>query len=52
MVHLYNGVILSCLKNDIMKFTGKWLDQQQQQQQQQQQILSEVTQTQKDKYDI
>jgi hypothetical protein len=35
-----------------MKFTGKWLDQQQQQQQQQQQILSEITPTQKDKYDI
>jgi hypothetical protein len=25
MLPLHNGVLLSCLKNDIMKFVGKWI---------------------------
>ena len=43
LVHLYNGVLHSRKKNnDILKFVGKWMDLEN--------ILSEVTQTQKDKY--
>lgn len=34
VVQLHNEILFSCLKTDIMKFTGKW-------------ILNEVTQTQK-----
>lgn len=26
VVHLLNGVLLSCLKNNIMKLAGKWLE--------------------------
>ena len=41
VVHLHNAVLLSYLKNDIMKFTGKWMELEKD-------ILNEVTQTQKD----
>lgn len=37
VVSLYKGVLLSCLKNKIMKFTGKWMKLGQT-------IMSEVTQ--------
>ena len=40
VVHLYNGIILSYLKNEFMKFLGKWMDLEGI-------ILSEVTQTQR-----
>ena len=41
VVHLHNGV--SGKNNDILKFVGQWIDLENT-------ILSEVTQTQKDKY--
>ena len=41
VVHLHNGV--HSRKNDTLKFAGKWMDLENI-------ILSEVTQTQKDKY--
>ena len=45
-VHLYNGVLLSSMKNnDILKFAGKWMELEEN-------ILSEVTQTQKDKHGV
>ena len=37
VVHLHNGVLLSYLKNEFMKFLGKWMDLEGI-------ILSEVTQ--------
>ena len=44
MVHFHNGVLLSGKKkNDILTFAGKWMDLENI-------ILSEVIQTQKDKY--
>ena len=43
VVHLHNGILHSGKKNDILKFAGKWMDLEKI-------ILSEVTQTQKDKY--
>ena len=42
MVHLHNGVLYRRKNNDILKFAGKWMKLEN--------ILSEVTQTQKDKY--
>jgi hypothetical protein len=26
VVHLHNGALPRCLKNDIMKFAGKWMN--------------------------
>jgi hypothetical protein len=26
VVHLHNGILLSYLKNEFMKFLGKWMD--------------------------
>ena len=43
VAHLHNGVLHSGKNNDIVKFAGKWMDLGNI-------ILSEVTQTQKDKY--
>ena len=43
MVHLHNGVLLSCKNDDFMKFSGKWMELENI-------ILREVTQTQKDKH--
>lgn len=42
MVHIHNGVLFNCLKNDIMKFSGIW-------KQLQNIFPSEVTQTHKKK---
>ena len=42
IVHLHNRVQHSRKNNDILKFAGKWMELEN--------ILSEVTQTQKDKY--
>jgi hypothetical protein len=39
MVHLHNGILLSDLKNDFMKFLGKWLELESI-------ILSDITQSQ------
>ena len=45
-VYLHNGVIIQLLKkNNDMKLAGKWMELEKI-------ILSEVTQTQKDKHDI
>ena len=44
MAHLHNGVLFSG-KNDIFKFSGKWTKLEKN-------ILSEVTQTQKDKHGL
>ena len=43
VVHLHNGVLHNRKNNDILKFAGKWIEQEDI-------ILNEVTQTQKDKY--
>ena len=46
MVHLYNGVLHTAIKNNkFMKFLGKWMDMEDI-------ILSEVTQSQKQKLRI
>ena len=45
MVHLDNGVLHSGKNYDILKFSGKWMDLEKN-------ILSEITQTQKDKYNM
>ena len=45
VVHLHNEALNSREKNDILKFAGKWMDLENI-------ILSEVTQTQKDKRGI
>ena len=42
VVHLHNGVLQSGKNNDILKFVCQWIDLENA-------ILSEVTQTQKDK---
>ena len=42
VVHLYDGVLLNCLKNNIMKFAGKLMKLEKI-------VLNEVTQTQKGK---
>ena len=43
VVYIYNGILLSHKKNDIMPFVVTWMDVQII-------ILSEVSQTEKDKY--
>ena len=43
VVHIYNGILLSHKKNKIMLFAAAWMDLEIT-------ILSEVSQTQKDKY--
>ena len=43
VVHLYNGVLLSYKNQWTMKFGGKWMELEKF-------ILSELTQTQKDKH--
>ena len=43
MVHTYNGVLLSDKNNEIMSIATKWMDFKMI-------ILSEVSQTEKDKY--
>ena len=43
VVHIYNGKLLSHKKNEIMSFAATWMDLQII-------ILSEVSQTEKDKY--
>ena len=46
VVHLHNGIVHSRKKiNDILKFAAKWMDLENI-------ILSEETQTQKDKYNM
>ena len=45
VVYLHRGVLHSEKNNDILKFAGKWIALENI-------ILSEVTQTQKDKYNI
>jgi hypothetical protein len=45
IVHLHNGLLLSYLKNEFMKFLGKWMDLEDI-------ILSEVTQSQKNTHDM
>lgn len=44
MVYLYKGVLLGCLKNDIMTFVGNWVGLEKEI------ILNVVFQTQKDDY--
>ena len=43
VAHIYNGILLSHKKNEIMPFTATWMDLEMI-------ILSEVSQTEKDKY--
>ena len=43
VVHVYNGILLSLKKNEIMPFAATWMDLEII-------ILSEVSQTEKDKY--
>ena len=45
VVHLHDGVVLSYLKNQFMKFLGKWMDLEGI-------ILGEVTQSQKNSHDM
>ena len=45
VVHIYNGILLSHEKNEIMPFAATWMDLQIV-------ILSEISQTEKDKYHI
>jgi hypothetical protein len=45
VVHLHNGVLLRYLKNEFMKFLGKWMDLEDI-------ILSEVTQSQTNTHDM
>ena len=45
MVHIYNGILLSHKKNEIMPLAATWMDLETV-------ILSEVSQTAKDKYMI
>ena len=43
VVHIYNGILLSHKKNEIMPFAATWMDLEMT-------ILSEVSQAEKDKY--
>ena len=43
MVHIYNGIVLSHKKNEIMPFAATWMEPETL-------ILSEVSQKEKDKY--
>ena len=43
MVHIYSGILLSHKKNEIVPFAATWMDLEMT-------ILSEVSQTEKDKY--
>ena len=45
VVHLHNGILLSYLKNEFMKFLGKWMDLEDI-------ILSEVTQSQRNSHNM
>ena len=45
MVHIYNGILLGHIKNKLMPFSAMWMDLEII-------ILSEVSQTEKDKYVI
>ena len=45
VVHIYNGILLSHKKNEIMPLAAAWMDLEIV-------ILSEVCQTEKDKYDM
>ena len=45
VVPLHNGILLSYLKNEFMKFLGKWMDLEGI-------ILSEVTQSQQNSHDM
>ena len=45
VAHLHNGVLLSGEKNGILKLAGKWMELEET-------ILSEVTQSQKDKHGV
>ena len=45
VVHIYNGILLSHKKNKIVTFAATWMDTEIV-------ILSEVSQTQKDKYHL
>ena len=45
VVHLHNGILLSYLKNEFMKFLGKWMDLKGI-------ILSEVTQSQRNSHNM
>ena len=44
-MHIYNGILLAIKKNEIMPFAATWMDLEVI-------ILSEVSQTEKDKYMI
>ena len=43
VVYIYDGILLSCKKNEVMSFAATWMDLEII-------ILSEVRQTKKDKY--
>ena len=43
VVHIYSGILLSCKKNEMLPFAATWMDLEII-------ILSEVSQTEKDKY--
>ena len=45
VIHIYNGILLSHKKNEMMPFAATWL-------QLEMIILSEVNQTEKDKYHV
>ena len=45
VVHLHNGLLLSSKNNNILNFSDKWMELEET-------ILSEVTQTQKEKHGI
>ena len=45
VIHIYNGILLSYRKNEIMPFAATWMDLEMF-------ILNEVSQKEKDKYHI
>ena len=45
VAHIYNGVLLSHKKNGILPFTTMWMDLESV-------VLSEISQTEKDKYSV